>query len=145
VEPTAAEEIAALMPDITFDPVKVRRYLIEIFDWAAVKFDSAHWKLTETQSDMLAEPTAQLLGGIWTNLSKFLPDILTSTPGATAFMLACSFVVAPKVAQQMAISRMRRQGFNHQRKKPAGPVAVPHRTEPGPVGPIAGPAEPLKA
>lgn len=130
------EDPASLMPSISFSEVKTRKYLVETFDWLAERFDSGHWKLTENQADMLAGPTAELLGGVWTKLSVILPDALVSVPGATAFLLAASWVVVPKAAQQMAISKARRAGQNTQPRRP-GPVAVPRR--PAPAHPGDGP------
>jgi len=136
-----------MIPDINFDPVKVQRVLEEIFDWLAERFDSAHWKLTERQADMLGEPTAQLLTGVWQKLSLYLPDVLTVTPGATAFLFACTFVVGPKLAQQMAITRSRRQGAAQPQRKSASPGPVPVQPRhTGAVGPINdGPVEPMEA
>lgn len=116
-----------LMPPILFSAEKTEAVLVEIFDWLADRFDSEHWKLTENQAAMLGEPTAQLLGGVWTKLAERLPDILVNTPGAAAFLLAVTVVVVPKTAQQIAISRARKQGRAPQKQQQPRPVAVPNR------------------
>lgn len=125
------ETVPPLLPAIGFSEEKTKKYLVETFEWLAERFDSSHWLLTENQADMLAGPTAELLGGIWTKLSVVLPDALVSFPGATAFLLAFSWVIVPKAAQQMAISRARRTGQNPKATQPGpkGPVAVPRRGE----------------
>lgn len=134
--PDDAETAASLLPKINFNESKVRKFLIEAFDTLANRFKSAHWKLTDNQADMLSGPTAELMGGIYTKLSVHLPDALVGTPGATAFLLAVAFVVAPKVAQQMAISRARSQGASEETTRRPGPVPAQARRQ-GPVGPIA--------
>ena len=113
-----------LVPSIIFSTQKTEAVLVEIFDWLAGVFDSEHWKLSANQVSMLGEPTAQLLGGVWSKLSEKLPDILTQTPGATAFLLACTIVVVPKAAQQVAVSRARRQGRPAPRRAGGGPAPV---------------------
>lgn len=127
-----AETGADLLPPILFSTEKTEAVLIEIFDWAAERFDSDHWKLTGNQVRMLGEPTAQLLGGVWTRLAEKLPDILISTPGAAAFLLACTIVIVPKAAQQVAISRARRQGKAPvpPRRAASGPVPMPPSRRP---------------
>lgn len=136
--PGGAADVSApasdLVPTIAFSTAKTEKVLVEIFDWLAERFESDHWKLSDNQASMLGEPTAQLLGGVWTKLSEKLPDILTSTPGATAFLFACTVVVVPKAAQQVAVSRARRQGNSPAgpAKSARGPVPVqPRRPAPG--------------
>jgi len=67
-------------------------------------------------------------------LQNYLPDILSKwcedTPGATAFIVACGIVVAPKVAQQAKLSRERAKAkpmVAEMQPKPQ-PVAVPGPT-----------------
>lgn len=132
-DPGGPAEVSAagpdLVPTIAFSIAKTEKVLVEIFDWLADRFESDHWKLTDNQVSMLGEPTAQLLGGVWTKLAEKLPDMLVSTPGATAFLFACTVVVVPKAAQQVAVSRARRQGNSPAAPgKPArGPVPVQPR------------------
>lgn len=131
----------ALIKPIAFNEAKVRKYLVETFDWLADRFDSEHWCLTDNQAEMLAGPTAELLGGVWTKISVILPDALANFPGATAFLVAFSFVVVPKAAQQMAISRARKSG-KKVAEMPRRPVGVPHR---GPAPPPEPPPAPGSA
>lgn len=136
-DPDEADAVASLLPSISFHEKQVRSVLVEGFDWLAGRFDSTHWKLTENQADMLAGPTAQLLGGVWTKLAVMLPDAMVSTPGATALLFAATVVVGPKIAQQMAISRQRRQGTRpEQPRRAPGPVPVPAQPRSQAVGPI---------
>jgi hypothetical protein len=105
------DPIAALMAQVAFEPQDVQDVLEEFFESLAVRFESDHWKLTERQARMLGRPSAQLLNSMWAKLQNYLPDILAhwceSTPGATAFILACGLIVAPKITRQVAISRER--------------------------------------
>lgn len=126
--------LSDMIPAITFNPAKVRAYLEEGFDWLAEKFDSGHWRLTEKQADMLAEPTAELLGGVWTKVAEYLPELLTSTPGATAFVFACAFVLGPKIGQQVAISRQKKTA-----QAPRASVAPIREQRPYPQGAPVGP------
>jgi hypothetical protein len=134
-----AEAIAAMLPDITFDPAEVQGVLEEMFDWTAEKFDSAHWKLTERQSRMLAKPTAELLSSLYLKIGAFLPAILMNwcqaTPGLMGFMLTSGIVIGPKVAVQFQLSRSRRQAA----KNKVGPQRVP-----APIRPAAVPAPPAQ-
>jgi hypothetical protein len=144
-ESESADILSDLMPKIDFDSREVQDVLEEAFDWMAERFDSAHWKLTERQSRMLGKPTAQLLGSLYAKLSNYLPEILSrwcdSTPGAMAFILASAVVVAPKVAQQVVVSRERRKNFTS--RKSASPIPIRPPSQAGPVGPMptSGPIE----
>lgn len=129
----AASAPVVLMPPILFSAEKTEKVLVEIFDWLAERFDSEHWKLTENQASMLGGPTAELLGGVWTKLAEKLPDILVNTPGAATFLLAVTVVVVPKTAQQIALSRARKQGREPKKPQPRGPVSVPNRRQTRPV------------
>lgn len=150
----AAADIRGLLPEITFDERDVRDVLEEMFESAAERFHSDHWKLTERQSRMLGRPTAQLLGSLWQKVGDFLPDILAgwceSTPGLAGVILAGGIVIGPKVAKQFAIARDRKknvpQPVGSVRPAPkSGPVTVsPRPVVAGPVGVCAtGPVEPL--
>jgi hypothetical protein len=105
------DPIAALMAQVAFEPQDVQDVIEELFDWLSVRLESDHWKLTERQSRMLGRPAAQLLNSMWLKLQNYIPDILSKwcedTPGATAFILACGIVVAPKIARQVAIRKER--------------------------------------
>jgi hypothetical protein len=107
----AGDPIAALMAQVAFETQDVQDTLCELFDWLGERFESDHWKLTDRQARMMGRPTAQLLNSIWAKLQNLLPDILArwceETPGATAFILACGIVVAPKIGKQIVISRER--------------------------------------
>jgi hypothetical protein len=130
-----AEAIAGMLPDITFDPAEVQGVLEEMFDWWAEKFDSAHWKLTERQSRMLAKPTAELLSSLYLKIGVLLPGWLMSwceaTPGLMGFLLTSGIVIGPKVAVQFQLSRSRRKT----EKNRVGPQRVP-----APIRPAAAPA-----
>ena len=137
--------IADLLPDISFDPAEVAGVLEESFDWLAEKFDSAHWKLTERQSRMLAKPTAELLGSLYMKIGAFLPAILLgwceATPGLMGFLLTSGIVVGPKVAVQFQLSRSRARAARNKvgpQRVPAPirptPAAAPHSQATGGVG-----------
>lgn len=134
--------VGSALDVIKFSTEKTEKVLIEIFEWLAERFDSEHWKLSDNQVAMLGEPTAQLLGGVWSKLSEKLPDILTQTPGATAFLLACTIVVVPKAAQQVAVSRARRQGKSPAMPRGAGggpfPVQPIRPADPDAISTVAG-------
>ena len=115
----ADDPIAALMAQVAFEPQDVQDVIEEFFEWLSEHYQSDHWKLSERQSRMLGRPAAQLLNSMWVRLQNYLPDILSKwceeTPGAMAFIMACGIVVAPKVTQQITISRERaraKQGVN---------------------------------
>lgn len=134
-----AAAAAALVPRINFDPEKVRPYLEKIFEFLAARFGSDHWKLDQTESDMLAGPTAELLGGVWTKLLAFLPDAITTVPGLAGFIFAAAVVVGPKIGKQATIRRTYRRGepapdFVHSN----GPRPVPPRPKADPVDPATG-------
>jgi hypothetical protein len=128
-----SDAVAALMAQIAFEPQDVQDTVCEFFDWLSERFQSNHWKLTDRQARMLGRPTAQMLNSIWIKLQTFLPNILArwceETPGATAFILACGIVVAPKVAKQVQISRERRKA------KPV--IQSPRPQQPAPKTPAA--------
>ena len=126
--------IASMIPQIDFDVDAVRDVLEESFEWLAERFGSDHWKLSERQSRMLGKPTAELLSSLYGKLTAFLPEVIArwceSTPGAAGFILAAGIVVAPKVVQQVAISRSSRaRSFEKAREVP-----TPIRPVAGPVG-----------
>lgn len=137
--PAAAGEvedpIAALMAQVAFEEQDVKDTIGEFFDWMSERFKSDHWKLTDRQSRMLGRPSTQLLNSIWAKLQDYLPDILArwceTTPGATAFILACGIVVVPKVKKQYTISRERRKR-PHLVQRPFQESSTP----PGPAVPI---------
>jgi hypothetical protein len=123
---------------IAFDEGYVADVLEEAYAWAAEKFDSDHWNLTERQSRMLSGPTTELLGSMWMHLQRILPEILarwaSSTPGLMDFALMFGLITGPKAAKQFALSRARRRGPQRPRR-PGAPVPVPPRSG-GAVGPI---------
>lgn len=140
----AAMAAPAAPSSIVFKPERVRAVLGDSFDWLAEKFDSDHWRLTDNQADMLAEPTAQLLGSAWTHVQRMLPLWLErwsqETPGLMDFVLAFSFVVGPKAAQQFALSRERRRNPKPKQRRAeprqgAGPQPVPAPEKPAPAAP----------
>jgi hypothetical protein len=124
--------LADLLPEISFDPVEVAGVLEELFDWTAEKFDSAHWKLTERQSRMLAKPTAELLSSLYMKLGQFLPAILMgwceATPGLMGFLLTSGIVIGPKVAVQFQLSRSRARAARNK----VGPQRIPTPIRPAP-------------
>jgi hypothetical protein len=105
------DPIVALMAQVAFETQDVQDVIAEFFDWMAERFESDHWKLTDRQARMLGKPATQLMNSMWLRLQNYLPEILSrwceETPGATAFILACGIVIAPKVSQQVKISRER--------------------------------------
>lgn len=134
VEKVPDDAIAALMAQVSFEEQDVKDMLCEFFDWLSEHFDSDHWKLTERQVRILGRPSAQLANSIWAQLMRYIPDILTrwceSTPGATAFLLACGIVIVPKAKQQWSISRKRKSS-----RKTEYTIVHRHATrvaEPGP-------------
>jgi hypothetical protein len=132
-----ADPIAALMAQVAFEPQDVQDVIAEFFDWLAERFESDHWKLNERQARMLGRPAAQLANSMWVKLQNYLPDILSKwceeTPGATAFILACGIVIAPKISKQMAISR--------ERAKAGQPMLVREQPKPQPI-PVPAPEKP---
>jgi hypothetical protein len=134
---------AVLLPSGIFSEDKTRKFLEEAFHWLADRFDSAHWELTENQSDLLAGPCAQLFSSVWAKLIERLPEWLAGTPGAADLMFAATIVIGPKIAMQMTITRERRA--RPKVNRPAnGPQPVAARSQPGPVGPIdTAPLEPF--
>jgi hypothetical protein len=139
--PSPQDPISALMAQVAFEPQDVQDVMAEAFDWLAERFESDHWKLTERQARMLGRPTAQLLNSMWARLAEFLPGILSrwceETPGATAFILAASLIVVPKVARQVTISRERQKAdprgsqTSAAGQKGAHPQPVPPRPKEG--------------
>lgn len=138
----ASGGVASFIPSINFKPELVKKYLNALFTRLADGFDSAHWLLTEDEADLLAGPTAELLGGAWSKLSQYLPEMLVSFPGATAFIFAAGVVIGPKIAQQMAISKVKKRGLPVKPRSEEGPQPVPPRPKPeptsAPVGTIKG-------
>jgi hypothetical protein len=136
------DPIAALMAQVAFEPQDVQDVLAECFDWLSERFESEHWRLTDRQARMLGRPTAQLLNSLWARLGNYLPDILSrwceETPGAMAFLMAAGMVVAPKVMQQVSISRERKEKKPMVQKTPI--QAQPTR----PAGPLNGAVPPMK-
>jgi hypothetical protein len=138
----------SLLPSIAFSEKRVRAVLTDGFDWLAERFDSDHWKLTDNQADMLSEPTAVLLGSLWSHVQRMLPLWLErwseTTPGLMDFALMAGIVLTPKILTQAAISRRRRHGpVPIDGKRPAQPRPVPAPPRDGPVGPIDTTVEPL--
>jgi hypothetical protein len=123
------DPIAALMAQVAFEEEDVKDTLAEFFDWMSERFKSDHWKLTDRQSRILGRPSAQLLNSIWAKLQDYLPDILArwceTTPGATAFILACGIVVLPKAKKQFTISRERRKPGPRLVPRPGQTTATP--------------------
>lgn len=135
-------EVAEGLARISFDEAYVRDVIEEAYAWAADKFESEHWLLSERQSRMLGGPTTQLLGSVWMHAQRLIPEILArwanSTPGLMDFVLVFGLVTGPKVAKQFAVSRQRRR----RPQRPGAPVPVPPRSG-GPVGPIMTGVEPF--
>lgn len=104
--------MVSLLDNVAFSEQDVTDTLTELFSWAADKFESDHWKLTERQQRMLGGPTTQIVNVMWIKLREKLPDILArwceSTPGATAFLMAFGIVVVPKAMKQVKLSRAKR-------------------------------------
>jgi hypothetical protein len=132
------DPIVALMAQVAFETQDVQDVIAEFFDWMAERFESDHWKLSERQARMLGKPAAQLMNSMWARLQNYLPEILSrwceETPGATAFILACGIVVAPKVSQQVKLSRERAKAKQLIPDKPKQPVQPICATEKPRVG-----------
>lgn len=136
------EEIAGLIPEIDFDEGEVREVLEEGFEWMAGFFQSEHWKLTDRQAKMLARPTAQLASTLYGRLAAFLPGFLArwceETPGAAGVILVGAWVIGPKIAKQVVVSRSRKTLPRAERQAPqpirpasaVGPVGEIHDTPP---------------
>lgn len=130
-----ADPIAAMMAGIAIEQEDVRDLAEWFFEFLAGRFESEHWKLTESQANRLAKPAAVMLNAIWLKLQSSLPDVITrwleQTPGAMGLLFACGFIVVPRITRQVAISKERRQaarvpaGTTQQNKKPPQPAAAP--------------------
>lgn len=127
--------ISALMASVAFEEQDVKDALAEIFDWAAEKFESDHWKLTDRQLRIYGRPTAQLANSVWAKLMQMLPDVVAgwceTTPGLTAFIAATGIVVGPKVMVQARINQQRKEAkkgltsAEHGKSNPPAKVETP--------------------
>ena len=112
VGPADDDPIAALMAQVAFEEQDVRDTMEEFFDRLSERYKSEHWKLSDRQSRMLGRPASQMLNAVWIKLQVYLPSIIgrwcEETPGASAFILACGFVIVPKVTKQIKLSRERK-------------------------------------
>jgi len=130
VGPSSDDPIASLMAQVAFEEQDVRDTLEEFFDWLSERYKSDHWKLTERQSRMLGRPASQMMNAVWVKLQTYLPDIIgkwcETTPGATAFILACGLVVVPKVTTQIKLSREKKRTIPvaHESVQVASPQAT---------------------
>lgn len=136
-EPGSNQEdmISALMASVAFEEQDVKDALAEIFDWAAEKFQSDHWRLTDRQLRIYGRPTAQLANSVWAKLTQMLPDVVAgwceTTPGLTAFIAATGIVVGPKVMVQARINQQRKEEKKKQgrtpedQKRPSAKVSQP--------------------
>ncbi len=111
-QPGELDPVAGLMAMVAFEEEDVRDTLCELFEWLSERFKSNHWKLTERQARMMGKPGTMLVNALWQRLQTYLPDVLgrwcETTPGALAFLTACGLVVAPKIMEQVRISRERK-------------------------------------
>lgn len=129
----AGDPIAEMMKDFAFEQEDVRDLAEWLFETLASLFKSEHWKLKDGQADRLAKPGTKVLNTLWLKLQQSLPETISSwldrTPGAMGLVIAGSLILAPRVTQQIAISRERAK---------AGPLAMPKNEikRPVPPGPV---------
>jgi hypothetical protein len=96
-------------------------------------FDSEHWLLDDEESQALGEPAALLL-------QRFLPIWFArwaeSNAGALDLLFAMAIINAPRITEQLEISRERRSGVGKEKRKPGERPRPVTQQRGGPVGPI---------
>lgn len=109
----------------------IRRAFEATYRTLARLFDSPHWELEPGEAQDVAEPATLVLQGI---LPAWLKRLSESTPGAVDLLFMMAIINAPRIAQQIEISRDRRSGT--EKRKPGEKPRPINQQRGGPVGPI---------
>jgi hypothetical protein len=111
----------------------IRRAFEATYRTFARLFDSPHWELEPGEAQDVAEPATLVLQGI---LPAWLKRLSESTPGAVDLLFMMAIINAPRIAQQIEISRDRRSGMGNDKRKPGERPRPITQQRGGPVGPI---------